>query len=134
VATSSNTETVAGVYEAFARGDVEAVMAAMDPEVAWVTPPTLPWSRGRYHGRDGLAEYFDGFLTALADARVEPEEFLDAGERIVVLGHERARGAESGRRFAARFAHVWTVIDGRVARMEGVVDTATIRQAIDARS
>jgi hypothetical protein len=33
------------------RGDFGTVMGLLDPNVEWITPQTLPWSRGDYHGR-----------------------------------------------------------------------------------
>src|SRR5919108_5808717 len=122
----SPTETVSELYASFARGDVPAVLGLLDPEVSWVTPATLPWSRGRYSGRDEVAEYFKSFAEALDEAAVEPHELLECGERVVALGEERARVRASGERFAVPFAHVVRVREGRVRELRGHVDTAAI--------
>ena len=122
----SATETVSEMYASFARGDLPAVLGLLDPEVSWVTPATLPWSRGRYSGRDEVAEYFKSFAEALDEAAVEPHELLECGERVVALGEERARVRASGERFAAPFAHVIRVREGRVVEFRGHVDTAAI--------
>jgi hypothetical protein len=108
---------------------VPAVLALLDPEVSWVTPPTLPWSRGSYSGPEGVADYFTSFAEALDEAAVEPHELLACGERVVALGEERARVRASGERFAAPFAHVIRVRDGRVVELRGHVDTAAIAAA-----
>jgi ketosteroid isomerase-like protein len=126
---NSATETVRAMYAAFARGDVPAVLELLDPDVAWVTPTTLPWSRGTYSGRDGVAEYFNSFAEALEEAAVEPHELLTCGNRVVALGEERARVRATGDRFRAPFAHVIRVHEGRVRELRGHVDTATIRAA-----
>lgn len=130
--TTTSTDTVAAIYESFAHGDIDSVMNVMDDAVEWITPATLPWSRGAYRGRDGLREYFGGFLAALSEPSVHPDELIAAGDRVIAIGYERGRGARSGREFRARFVHTWTVRDGRVTRMEGVVDTATIAAALAA--
>ena len=122
----SPTETVSEVYASFARGDVPAVLALLDPDVSWVTPTTLPWSRGRYSGRDEVAKYFNSFAEVLDEAAVEPHELLACGERVVALGEERARVRTSGERFAVPFAHVIRVREGRVVELRGHVDTAAI--------
>ena len=109
------TEIVSEMYAAFARGDIEAVLELLAPDVRWVTPTTLPWSRGEYAGRDGVGEYFGRFATALEDAAVQPHELIDCGDRVVALGEERARVRRTGRRFASPFVHVISVKDGRVA-------------------
>jgi ketosteroid isomerase-like protein len=125
-------ETVREMYAAFARGDVPAVLERLDPDVTWVTPPSLPWSRGEYGGREQVLEYFSSFSDALEDAAVEPRELLACGDRVVALGEERARIRATGGRFAVPFAHVIRVRDDRVVELRGHVDTATIAAAFAA--
>jgi ketosteroid isomerase-like protein len=128
----SDVAVVEQIYAAFARGDAPAVLNAVDADVDWVTPATLPWSRGAYRGRDGLAEYFAGFAAALDDARVEPQELCPLpGARVVAFGVERARARATGTPFEAPFVHVFTLRDGKVTAMRGLVDTAVIRSAFE---
>lgn len=124
---SGNVELVKSIYAAFARGDVPAVLERFDREICWQTPATLPWSNGDYHGPEGVAEYFGHFAAALTDPAIVTGEFLDAGDHVVVHGEERACSTATGRRFAARFTHSWTLRDGRVTRLRAVIDTATVR-------
>ena len=49
----ANVEMVRGVYGAFARGDVDAVFAAMTPDIEWDESPGMPYG-GVYHGRDAI--------------------------------------------------------------------------------
>lgn len=131
---SANLDTVRAIYAAFARGDIATVLAAMDPEVAWLTPATLPWSAGDYSGRTGVAKYFADSAGALTNAAVVPQEFLDAADHVVVHGEARGTATETGRAFAARFTHTWTLRGGKVTRMRGVVDTAAIRDCFSAEA
>lgn len=124
---TENVELVKSIYAAFARGDIPAVLATFDRDISWQTPATLPWSSGDYHGPEGVTEYFGRFTAALTDPAIVAGEFLDAGDHVVVHGEERACSTATGRRFAARFTHSWTVRDGRVTRMRAVIDTATVR-------
>ncbi|MDP8927001.1 MAG: nuclear transport factor 2 family protein [Actinomycetota bacterium] len=125
----SSLETVQALYAAFACRDLEGVFELLDPAIEWITPPTLPWSRGSYHGRDGMAEYFASAGEMLEDVRLEPDELLSCGERVVALGLYHGRARSTGRDFAARFAHVWTVRDRRITSLLGHEDTAAIRDA-----
>jgi superfamily II RNA helicase len=43
------------------------------------------------------------------DFQAVPDEFLDAGERVVVLGHFQGRGKASGKTLDALYAHGWTL-------------------------
>jgi ketosteroid isomerase-like protein len=127
---SVDLQVVDGIYAAFARGDIDAVLAAMDASVEWMTPETLPWSRGTYTGPAQLGEYFHSFAAALEGAQVQPHELQPLADgRIVALGVERARVRRTNAAFEARFVHLWTVHDGRVTAMRGLVDTAAIQAA-----
>jgi uncharacterized protein len=124
-------ETVKALYAAAGRGDFEAMMQLLDPDVEWITPQTLPWSRGDYHGRAQVGEYFASLGEAADDVRVEPAELLSCGEHVVALGDYSGRSRSTGRSFNARFAHVMTIREGKVAAMRGHEDTAAIRAAFD---
>ena len=124
--TARNVEIVESLYAAFARGDLQAVLDAMDPDIAWQTQSTLPWSDGDYRGPAGASAYFASIMTAINDPEIVPEEFLDAGDHVVVHGEERGIVTATGRRFVAGFTHTWTLRDGLVTRMRGMVDTAAV--------
>jgi ketosteroid isomerase-like protein len=127
---SRDMQLVASVYAAFARGDIAAVMAPMRADVEWVTPPTLPWSRGTYRGPAELAEYFDSFAAALENPQVRPHELHPLSDgRVIALGVERARARGTGATFETRFVHLWTLEDGVVTAMRGLVDTAAVQAA-----
>ena len=123
---SAPTETVERLYSSFAAGDLESVLELLDPDVEWITPPTLPWSRGTYRGRDEVVSYFESFGAALERPAVLPDRILGCGDTVVSLGHESGRARATGEAFSVPFAHVLTVEDGRVTSLRGHVDTATI--------
>ena len=75
---STPTETVERLYASFAAGDLDRVLELLDPDVEWITPPTLPWSRGTYHGSDEVVSYFESFGAALERPAVVPERILAA--------------------------------------------------------
>jgi ketosteroid isomerase-like protein len=60
----------------------------------------------------------------------DPDEYLDAGERVVVLGRMLGRARATGTEFEARFAHVWDFQDGVVATFDSIVDSATVVAAL----
>ena len=85
-------------YEAFARDDIDGVVADMDPDIEWHQAQGLPHG-GVYRGLDEVRraifdplddEWWDDFSA-------DPDEFVDAGESVVVLGRYtgRARRPES---------------------------------------
>jgi ketosteroid isomerase-like protein len=119
-------------YEAFNRGDIEAVTSIMDPNIEWQEPDVegLP-ARGTHHGPEALVNNVIGpVVETWDDFQAVAEEFLDAGERVIVLGRFRGRGKESGRTFEAPFAHVWTLRDRKAVHHRNYPDTATLLQSL----
>lgn len=58
-----NTKTIQMVYEAFDRGDVQAILDAVTDDVDWATETSstvAPWF-GVRHGKDGVASFFEAF-------------------------------------------------------------------------
>jgi uncharacterized protein len=128
-------ETVAlvkGIYDAFAKGDVPAVLGAMSPGIVWNEAENFPYSdRNPYVGPDAivqgifmrLAAEWDGFTVA-------PEEFLDAGDTVVVLGRYRGSYKATGKPQNTQMVHVWRVKDGKVAQFQQYADTLQVARVI----
>ncbi len=70
-------DIVRDVYEAFGRGDLEAVMERCAPGAIVTQDPRLPWG-GRFVGRDGIGEFAIKLASAI-DSVVTPEGLFEAG-------------------------------------------------------
>jgi uncharacterized protein len=118
-----NVEIVREAFKAFLEGDQERAARLIDPEVEF--HGTVG---GLEEGRvaRGLAEIAQTFeaedLEAWDERRFEPQEFIDAGDEVVVLMHEYRRGKGSGIEIEIDTAIVHTVREGRVARIQGYMD------------
>jgi ketosteroid isomerase-like protein len=120
-----NVAAVLRSYEAFARGDLDGVVADMDPEIEWHQAQGLPHG-GVYRGLDEVRraifdpldeEWWDDF-------RAEPEQLLDAGDSVVVHGRYTGRAKETGNSLDVPFAHVWSFRDGKAVLFRQFLDTA----------
>jgi ketosteroid isomerase-like protein len=113
-------------YEAFNRGDVAAVVEALDPGMEWDEPdlPGVSFS-GEHRGREQLRrKVLEPVRDEIEGFQVEPEEFIDAGAQVVVLGRYRGHGRDTGIGLDAPFAHVWTMRGGKPVRYRDYYDTA----------
>ena len=61
---------------------------------------------------------------------VTPEEWLDAGHHVVVLGTYTGRRRETGREVRAQFAHVWGMRGGSVVRFQQYTDTKQFAEVV----
>lgn len=111
-------------YEAFAAGDVAAVLALFDPEIVWTTPDSLR-DGGRRSGPSAVGAFFAMLPELYAELAVQPETFVDGGDTVVVLGRHRGR-THGGTAFDIPFVHVWTWRDGRATTFTEYFDTAPL--------
>jgi uncharacterized protein len=122
-----NLEVVRAVYAAFARGDVEGILARLDPDVSWRTPggPDLP-TGGLRHGISAVREFFPLLLNTFDLAEFQPRDFLASGDKVVVLGTSREGPKGSGRLVDFRWVHVFTFRNGRIVAFEEPADVSEL--------
>ncbi len=110
-----------GAYAAFNRGDIDAAVESLDTQIEWSEPPEFPGG-GTYHGRDGVKHYLAQSRAAWAEVSSEPEQFITAGDRIVVFVHARVRPNGSSEWQDVRLADVYTVRNGKAIQMRAFAD------------
>jgi ketosteroid isomerase-like protein len=126
----TNLNAVKAVYAAFATGDIPTVLGTLSPDVAWTEAEGFPYG-GTYHGPRAVLESvfmrlgseWDGFAAI-------PDEFIDGGDTVVVLGKYSGKYKATGKSFQANFAHVWKMQDGKAAQFIQYVDTLLVHRAV----
>jgi uncharacterized protein len=128
---AANTDTLKQGYEAYGRGDIDAAMEAWSDDIQWENPNAkqIP-NPGVYQGKDEVRRLLAEFPEDWEDLSVSPDEFLEQGDTVVVLGHIEGRAKETGTEVKFPFVHVWRFDDGQVTRMQNLFDTALAAEAI----
>jgi uncharacterized protein len=124
-----NVDAVKAGFDALKRGDFEDLIQRIHPEFEFTTPAALSVEPDTYRGEEGVRRYFDSFYEAMDEVQFIPDEFIDAGEHVVVPVTLRARGKETGLEVEQRIFQVWSVRDGMASRVEVF---ATLEEAMDA--
>ncbi len=121
----SSVEIVKRSYDAFARKDLDGVMGDMHPDIEWQQAQGLPHG-GTYHGLDAVRRNIFEPLDAewWSEFSADPDEFLAAGDEVVVIGRYRGVAKETGKRLDVPFVHVWTLHEERAVRFRQFLDTA----------
>lgn len=129
-----NVTILRGGYEAFAKGDIPAVLEIMDPGIEWVEPGIdgIPESdAGTHRGPAAVAQnVFSSVPENWTEFAVIPEEFVPSGDRVFVLGTFRATSRKTGRSFSAPFIHLVTFRNGKMAKFVNYTDTSAFLQAL----
>jgi ketosteroid isomerase-like protein len=112
-------------YEQFtAKGEIRA-----HADLIWDVS-RLGWPEQQiYSGAEGAMRFNAEWADAWDDWELEPEQYLDAGERVVVILNQRGRSKATGIPVDMRFAQVWTLQDGQGIRMEMY---ASVEEALEA--
>lgn len=115
-----NVELVRELYDSWARGDFRAGAELLAPDFEWVqrAGAVEPGTHRGAQAGDALRRIFEVW----ADFSVRAEEFIDAGEKVVVVARSRGIARGSGMQLDQVFAYVWTARDGQLARSEVFVD------------
>ncbi len=106
-------------YEIHGVGDRAEAEAIFDPDV--VINPT---EEGPSHGLDAIRDNIEQWKDAWEELEVTTEEFIDAGDRVLVTAHHRGRGRGSGIEVDTRFYLVYSLRNGKVVRSDEYADRA----------
>lgn len=120
-----NVDVIREIYDAFGRGDVPTMLDQMDQSIEWKEAENFIYADYRpYPGPQAIVEgVFMRLRAEWEGFTVTPEEWLDAGNHVMVLGTYTGMHKTTGREVRAQFAHVWGVKSGRVVRFQQYTDT-----------
>jgi ketosteroid isomerase-like protein len=112
-----NVERTRDFIAAYNRRDFDAAVESFDPEIEWVLPAQQ--SSDSCRGPDEVKRFWEGLDETFEELRLEPQEFVDAGDRVAVRLRFYGRGKGSGAEIEAEMYHqVTTFRDGTMVRIE----------------
>ena len=125
-----NVNLVQQIYGDFKTGNIEALLAKIDPNIVWELPEiqNVPFA-GKRNGREAVADFFSVVNASQEALRFEARGFVAQGDRVVSLGTYEWRVFDTGRTFTANFAHVFTIRNGAVTEFTEYTDTALAEHA-----
>jgi len=128
--TTTSSNVISAVYEAFRRGDIPFILQQISPDAAWRQSSTLPWG-GDYRGPAGAGEFFQKLNATMETVSFEARENIDRGDEVLSFGSYACRCRSSQRTGTAEWMFRWKVQDGKIVRFESYIDTAALLAALD---
>ena len=103
---------------------VAELMDMFDPEVEWDLTHFVGWPEDQlYRGHAGMVAFWRAYLSAWERMEWEIEDMIGAGDHVVVLLRQHARGRGSGAGIdRPPYAQLWTLRDGKVVRFAAYSD------------
>ena len=90
-----NVELARRLIEALDRHDFEAFAEGMDPLIEWNDQRELPGAAS-HHGVEAVLRHLRATFEDMTDFRVEAQEFVAAGDHVVITSRVSAKGQASG--------------------------------------
>jgi ketosteroid isomerase-like protein len=112
-----NVDKVRDFIAAYNRRDFDKAVESFDPEIEWVLPERQ--SSDSCRGLDEVRRFWQGLDDTFDELRLEPQEFLDAGDHVATRLRFYGRGKASGAEIEEEMYHqVVTFQAGRIVRIE----------------
>ena len=127
----SNADTLRQGYDAYARADVEGALENWHDDATWENPNAsqIP-NPGTHEGKDAIRQLLMDTPQHWESFTVTPDEFVEQGDTVVVLGHNEAKAKATGKEIKAPFVHIARMRDGKVERFQVLFDTALAAEAL----
>lgn len=129
---AGNVETVHGTYQAFGRGDVQAILDQCAEDIRWEHHPTgntaqdrkVPYMRSR-SGRDAVAGFFQDMEEGYEMHAFNPHSFLAGDGRVAAVVEFDLTVKATGKRIHDEEIHLFEFgDDGKVTSFRHFLDTA----------
>ncbi len=123
-------EFVKGVYEAFARGDVPAVLGAFTDDIEWYEAEGMPYG-GLHRGGEAVAQNVFGPISNDVEGfAVIPEEFIGSDGTVAAVVRYTGTGKATGKTLDLPVVHVWDIRDGKLTRFRQFIDTVKFAEVV----
>src|SRR5215212_478051 len=127
-----NVEVFKRAFNAINRRDAEALLSELHPEVE-MHPAILMAMGGRqtvYRGHEGVREWLRDLYAILSEFHADYPEIRDLGDRVVAIGHVRARGRASEAAIQSPHGTVVEFKDGKGFRIRTYLDPKEALEAV----
>lgn len=117
--TKQNKQLVMQAYQFYKDKNISGILSLNHDDIEWVSPESdyIPYA-GSFHGKDQVAQFFSKLEQTTEALKFEPQNFIAEGDKVVVTGVSSWRVKATGLTFDNPWVHVFTLRDGKIARLE----------------
>jgi ketosteroid isomerase-like protein len=130
-----NVDIVRASWDAWSRGDMDALFEFYDPAVEWDMTHSYVPDMDVFHGHEGVRDFFRRWREFFAEYHAEPEQFIAADDRVMVRVRQKGRGRVSSVGIdMPTYWQLYTLRDGRAVRVAIYRDEAEALKAAGLRT
>jgi uncharacterized protein len=129
---NDNIKTIQGVYEAFGRGDVAAIVDAVADDVDWAAEAagtTAPWW-GPKRGKDGVGAFFQAFGTTMQVEEFTPMSIAANDTDVMAVVQFRVKSLATDKHAAMHLHHYFKFRDGKIVYYRGTENTLQTHETL----
>jgi ketosteroid isomerase-like protein len=126
VPVSENMAILNKIYEAFNTRDILTFFDVLSPDVTTIIQcPELPFD-GIFNGYKGSMDFLKK-MGAYIDSYVSFDRYIDSSSRIAAVGRTYGTIKSNGYKFDVPIIHLWDFKDGKVIRIEVILDIPAVK-------
>jgi ketosteroid isomerase-like protein len=127
-----NLQVTKAIYDAFAVGQIDAILAIFDPQIEWHSAENFIYSdESPYRGKEAvLTGVFRRLANDWENFSMIPEVIRGSGDLIIANGRMRGKFKATGVVINAQFVQVFQFQDGKLIHCQMYTDTAQFRDAV----
>jgi uncharacterized protein len=118
-------EAVQRLYEAYGRGDVDAVLAEVADDVEWgaeASSTSVPWY-GSYRGKGEVPRFFQDIGANVEVTEFTPLAFTSNDTDVIAAVRWTYKVKTTGKTATMNMQHWWRFDDGKIIFFRGSEDT-----------
>lgn len=120
-------------YNDFIAGNIPALLEIMQEDIVWqFNGSSIIPMAGTFEGKSAVLRFYQLVDESVTIEQYEPQEFIEAEDKVVVVGKERTTAKKTGKTFTGTWIHVWEMENGKLKRLRLFVDTAAAEKTYQA--
>jgi ketosteroid isomerase-like protein len=128
--TQQNKQLIMQCYQLYKEKNIRGLLNLFHDDIEWIASDSddIPFA-GSFHGKDEVAQFFTKLEQAQDVIQFEPRDFIAEGDKVVATGNSSWHVKSTGLTYDDPWAHVFTIRDGKVARLQQYNHTAAAETA-----
>jgi ketosteroid isomerase-like protein len=128
--TQKNKQLIMQCYQLYKDKNIKSLLNLFHDDIEWIANDSddIPFA-GSFHGKDQVAQFFTMLDQAQDVIKFEPQDFIAEGDKVVATGISSWHVKSTGLTYDNPWAHIFTIRDGKVARLQQYNHTAAAEAA-----